>query len=57
VVPVHCGNINLDDVLEGLVAVHTTFLVRYFGLPLSIFLLLRVDFQHLENKDAKKIPT
>jgi hypothetical protein len=31
--------------------------MRYLGLPLSIWQLKRVDFQHLEDKMVEKIPT
>ena len=34
-----------------------TFPIRYLGLPLSVWCLKRVDFQHLEDKVAGKVPT
>ena len=56
VVPIKCANINLDDVLEAIPATRTSFPLRYLGLPLSVWRLKRVDFQHLEDKCAGKLP-
>ena len=48
---------DLDSILEGLPVVRTTFPMRYLGLPLSVWCLRRVDFQHLEDKVVGKVPT
>jgi hypothetical protein len=48
VVPIRCGDINLDDILEGIPAARTTFPMRYLGLPLSVWQLKRNP--HLERK-------
>jgi hypothetical protein len=56
VVPIRCLNINLDDILEGIVASRASFPLRDLGLPLSVWHLKRVDFQHLEDKCAGKLP-
>jgi hypothetical protein len=55
--PIRCGNINLDDVHEGISATRASFLLRYLGLPLSVWCLRRRDFQHLEDKCANKLLT
>ena len=57
VVPIRCGAVNLDDILEGIPAKRASFPMRYLGLPLSVWCLRRVDFQHLEDKCAGKLPT
>jgi hypothetical protein len=57
VVPNRCQNIDLDDVLDGILATRATFPLQYLGLPLSIWFLQRRDFQHLEDKCAGKLPT
>ena len=56
-VPIRCHNLDLDEILEGIPVTRTTFPTRYLGLPLSVWALRRVDFQHLEDKVAGKIPT
>jgi hypothetical protein len=48
---------NLDDCIEGILAVCTTFLLQYLGLPLLLWCLNKVDFQYLEDKCAWKLPT
>jgi hypothetical protein len=55
VVPIRCGSIDLDDVLEGIPATRASFPLRYLGLPLSVRCLRRRDFQHLEDKCAGKL--
>jgi hypothetical protein len=57
VVPIRCNNVDLDDVLEGILATRGTFSLRYLGLPLLIWCLRRRHFQHLEEKCAGKLPT
>jgi hypothetical protein len=57
IVPIRCRHIDLDDILEGIPATHTTFPMKYLGLPLSLWQLKRVDFQHLEDKCTGKFPT
>jgi hypothetical protein len=57
VVPIRCGGIDLDVILEGVPAARTSFPMRYLGLPLSVRSLRRVDFQFLEDKCASKLPT
>jgi hypothetical protein len=39
VVPIRCGHFDLDAILEGIPASHTTFLMKYLGLPLSVWQL------------------
>ena len=39
VAPIRCNQIDLDDLLDGLPVVRTTFPMRYLGLPLSIWRL------------------
>jgi hypothetical protein len=56
-VPIRCGNLNLEDIFEGLPVLISKFPMRYPGLPLSIWQLKRVEFQHVEDKMAGTIPT
>ena len=56
VVPIRCGAVDLDDVLQAFPASRTGFPMRYLGLPLSVWQLKRVDLQHLEDKIAGKVP-
>lgn len=56
VVAIRCGHMNLDDILASLPAMRTSFLMKYLGLPLSIWQLKRVDFQLLEDKVAARLP-
>jgi hypothetical protein len=56
VVLIHCNGINLDEVLGGLPFTRASFPLKYLGLPLSVWQLKRVDFQHLEDKCARKLP-
>jgi hypothetical protein len=56
VVPIRCGQIDLDNILEGILVSRASFPLRYLGLPLSVWCLKRVDFQHLEDKCAGKLP-
>jgi hypothetical protein len=53
-VPIYCGDLNLEDILEGLPELRSKFPMRYLGLTLSVWQLKRVDFQHLEDKLARK---
>ena len=55
VAPIRCDSIDLADVLDSFPATQTTFPMKYLGLPLSIFRLKRGDFQHLEDKIARKL--
>jgi mannosylglycoprotein endo-beta-mannosidase len=57
VVPIRCGNLDLEDILEGIPAARASFPLRYLGLPLSVWSLRRRDFQHLEDKCAGRLPT
>ena len=56
-VPIKCDNINLDDILESIPATRASFPFQYLGLPLLVWCLKRVDFQHLEDKCIAKFPT
>lgn len=53
---IRCGQLDLDDILHSIPATLTSFPMKYLGLPLSIWQLKRVDFQHLEDKVATKLP-
>jgi hypothetical protein len=57
VVPIRCGNVDLDEVLHGIPAARASFPLRYLGLPLSVWCLRQRDFQSLEDKCAGKLPT
>ena len=56
IVPIRCGQVDLDAILDGLPVVRATFPLRYLGLPLSVWRLRKVDFQPLEDKCVGKIP-
>jgi hypothetical protein len=49
VVPIRCGDVDLDSILEGILVSHVSFPRKYLGLPLSVWQLKRMDFQHLES--------
>jgi hypothetical protein len=51
------STVNLDDILEGIPPIRTSFSTKYRGLTLSVWQLKRVDFQHLEDKCVGKLPT
>jgi hypothetical protein len=57
VVPIRCGNLDLDDILHGITAVRESFPLRYLGLPLTVGCLKRSNIQHLEDKCTGKLPT
>jgi hypothetical protein len=57
VVPIKCGNIDLDNIIEGIQATRVYFPWKYLGLPLSVWQHKRVEFQNLEDKCAGKLPT
>jgi hypothetical protein len=57
VVPIRCGNLDLDDILHGVPAKKESFPLRYLGLPLTFRCLKRKDIQHLEDKCAGKLRT
>jgi hypothetical protein len=57
VVPIHCTNIDLDELLEDMPTTRASFPLKYLGLPFSVWRLKRRDFQHLEDKCAGKLPT
>jgi hypothetical protein len=56
VVPIRCGNLDLDGILHGIPAKREAFPLRYLGLPLTVRCLKRGDIQHLEDKCAGKLP-
>jgi hypothetical protein len=56
-VPIRCGKINLNGILDGILATRATFHLRYHGLPLSVWIHGRANFQYLENKCAGKLLT
>jgi hypothetical protein len=56
VVPIRCGNLDLDGILHGIPAKREAFPFRYLGLPLTVRCLKRGDIQHLEDKCAGKLP-
>jgi hypothetical protein len=56
VIPIRCGQIDLDEVFEGIPATRA-FPLQYLVLPLSVWSLSRRGFQHLEDKCAGKLPT
>jgi hypothetical protein len=57
VVPIRCGQVDIDSILDGVPAARASFALRCPGLPLSVRCLKRVDFKHLEDKCVGKLPT
>lgn len=55
VVPIRCGHLNLDDILQSLPATRASFPMKYLGLPLSVWQLKVRDFQFLMNKVVAKL--
>jgi hypothetical protein len=55
VVPIRCADIDLEDTLQAFLATHTSFPMKYLGLPLSVKRLKRIHFQPLEDKVATKL--
>ena len=56
-VPIRCGNLDLDRITHGLPAVRAAFPLRYLGLPLSIWRLKLADLQFLVDKVASRLTT
>lgn len=56
-VPIRCNHIDLDCLTQSLPTARTSFPLRYWGLPLSIWKLKLVDFQFLVDKVAGKLTT
>jgi hypothetical protein len=42
--PIRCGDVDHDAIVEGIRASRTTFPMKYIGLPLSVWQIKRVDF-------------
>jgi hypothetical protein len=55
--PIHCDDINMQEVLEGFACPILEFPRTYLGLPLHFGQLRRVDFQPLIDKMAARLPT
>lgn len=56
VAPIHCANVDLDDILQSFPATRAAFPLRYLGLPLSTHKLKKSDCQFLVDKVARKLP-
>ena len=54
--PIHCHDVNLEDVLQGFPCPVKNFPCTYLGLPLHTRQLRRVDIQPIINKVANKLP-
>ena len=57
VVPIRCANLDLEHILSNMTATQASFPIKYFGLPLSVWQLRKIDFQYLEDKAAGKLVT
>jgi hypothetical protein len=56
VVPITYANIDLHEILFDIPATLAYFPLKYLGLPLSVWQLKEVDFQHLEDKCTRNSP-
>jgi hypothetical protein len=56
VFPIHCDDIDLDDILSVFPAKIATFPGKYLGLPLHFRRLRKVDLQPLIDKIMDKLP-
>lgn len=55
VLPINCGGVDLDDILQSFPTNRAVFPVKYLGLTLSVTHLKVVHFQHLKDKAASKL--
>lgn len=55
VAPIRCDGLDLDDILDGILATRASFPVKYLGLPLSTGRLRKCDFQPLFDKSMNYI--
>ena len=55
VAPIRCHGLSLDDILQSMSVVVTTFYMKYLGLPHSIKRLKHIHFQGLEDKTSGKL--
>jgi hypothetical protein len=54
-VPIRCANIDLGNIMQGLLIQRTNFLIKYLGLPLSHRSIKNIDVQPFVDKAASKI--
>ena len=54
--PIHCHDVNLEDVLQGFPCPVKNFPCTYLGLPLHTRQLRRVDIQPIIDKVANRLP-
>jgi hypothetical protein len=54
---IRCEGLDIADVLHGILVLRVAFPIKYLGLPLSVHCLRRADFQPLEDRTARKIPS
>lgn len=54
--PIRYDGLDLDDIMQSLPTVRSTLPMRYLGLPLSVRRLKKIQFQHLEDQVAGKLP-
>lgn len=57
ITPIACGNVDLDSILADFPVTRTAFPIKYFGLPLIVRRLRKIDFQPLVDKAAGKMST
>jgi hypothetical protein len=55
--PIQCGDVNLEEIMEGFQCQIQDFPCNSLGLPLHIRLIRRVEVQPLVNKMANILPT
>ena len=56
VYPIHCDNVNMEEVMEGFPCPVKDFPCSYLGLPLHTRQLRRVDIQPIIDKVANRLP-
>jgi hypothetical protein len=56
VVPIRCGEVDMDDILHGIPVERATFPIKYLGLPLTVGALKSAHLQPLADKVAAKVP-
>jgi hypothetical protein len=56
VVPIRCGQVDMDDILHGIPVERASFPIKYLGLPLTMGGLKSAHLQPLADKAAAKVP-
>jgi hypothetical protein len=54
---IRCNDVNLDETMRNFPMAKAHFPIKYLGLPLTINILRKVDFQYLMDKVQSKMTT